>query len=280
MTQFFAGFLASGSKANAFLVGYGDTRILVDAGLSLRELTSRMTTMDLDPNDLDALLITHEHSDHTRGADVVSRKLSIPVYASQGTIRELSTNNRRYHELCPVTGYKVFSVGEIDILPLLTSHDAAESLGFIFKAGGKKIALITDLGTCNETQLSQLAHADVFFLESNHDVDWLANGPYPAFLKKRVRSDRGHLSNTQAAEAIINIHQRRKNSIKRVVLSHISETNNSPQKALSSVREILASHNLTIPLDAARQHEPSRFFNVEGAVIRDLPGVLPFEEGN
>ena len=177
MAQLFAGFLASGSKANAFVVGYGDTYILVDAGLSLRELTTRMTTMDLDPKDLDALLITHEHTDHTRGADVVSRKLQLPVYASQGTLNELTSHNRQYHELCPIIGYRAFSVGEIDILPIPTSHDAAESTGFIFKAGDKKIALATDLGTYDDRQLAQFAQADVVFLESNHDVEWLANGP-------------------------------------------------------------------------------------------------------
>ena len=280
MTQFFAGFLASGSKANAFVVGYGSTHILVDAGLSLRDLKARLTMMGLDPEDFSALLITHEHSDHTRGADVVSRKLRLPVYASPGTLGELITHGRKYHELCPITGYRAFRVGDIDILPVPTSHDAAESTGFIFKAGNRKIALATDLGTYDERQLAHFAQADVCFLESNHDVDWLAAGPYPAFLKKRVKSDRGHLSNTQAAQAIIHIHTLRSEPMKRIVLAHLSETNNSPQRALTAVKELLAEQNIMVPIDVARQHEPSRFFDAGGAIFRDIPGVLPFEEGN
>ena len=280
MTQFFAGFLASGSKANAFVVGYGTTYILVDAGLSLRDLKARLTMMGLDPEGFSALLITHEHSDHTRGADVVSRKLRLPVYGSPGTLEELVTHGRTYHELCPIAGYRAFTVGDIDILPIPTSHDAAESTGFIFKAGDKKIALATDLGTYDERQLSHFAQADVCFLESNHDVDWLAKGPYPAFLKKRVKSDRGHLSNDQAAQALIQIHKLRSEPLKRIVLAHLSETNNSPQRALSAVKELLAVHNITVPIDVARQHKPSRFFDAGGAIIRDIPGVLPFEEGN
>jgi phosphoribosyl 1,2-cyclic phosphodiesterase len=227
--------LASGSKGNcAFLEGESGA-ILIDTGLSAKETLRRIARAGLDAGRIDALLITHEHGDHIRGLDVLARHLDVPVYATEGTIREFLDHRRtsakpvdsrvcRYHER--------FSVADFIIEPFATSHDAAEPCGFLIRENGITMGYCTDTGIITPSMHGLIRHCDGLVLESNHCPEMLANGPYPEPLKRRIRSKRGHLSNPAAASCL----QALGKDAPQVILAHLSEINNTPERARGSAR--------------------------------------------
>ncbi len=228
--------LASGSKGNSALIEGDSGTLLIDAGLSARELFRRMASLGLDPVSIDAVLVTHEHADHIRGLDVLARKLDVPVYATEGTLRDflefrkvskkpLRHNTCRYDEQ--------FTIGDFCIRPFATSHDAAEPCGFIITEGDCRIGYCTDTGIMTPTMLELLRPCDGIVLESNHCPEMLANGPYPESLKRRIRSKHGHLSNQAAAECLHGFGK----DVPRVILAHLSEVNNTPDKARGTARD-------------------------------------------
>jgi len=228
--------LASGSKGNSAIIEGASGTLLIDAGLSARELFRRMAVAGLDPLSIDAILVTHEHGDHIRGLDVVARKLDVPVYATEGTLRDflgfrkvskkpVSHTTCRYHER--------FSVGDIWIEPFATSHDAAEPCGYIISEGDCRIGYCTDTGIMTPAMLALLRPCDGIVLESNHCPEMLANGPYPESLKRRIRSKHGHLSNQAAAECLHNFGR----DVPQVILAHLSEINNTPERARGTARD-------------------------------------------
>jgi phosphoribosyl 1,2-cyclic phosphodiesterase len=227
--------LASGSKGNCTYVAGGDGAVLIDAGLSAKETLLRMTRTGCDPGAVTAIVVTHEHTDHVRGLDVLARNLSCPVYATRGTLadflghrrtsgKEIETHSCRYNE--------PFTAGGFTISPFATSHDAAEPCGFILQESGKILGYCTDTGIVTPHMLNLLRHCDGVVLESNHCTEMLENGPYPEYLKRRIRSNRGHLSN-QAAAAVLQILGR---DVSQFTLSHLSEINNTPERARASAR--------------------------------------------
>jgi len=228
--------LASGSKGNCAIIEGSSATLLIDAGLSAKELFRRMTEAGLDPAAISAILVTHEHGDHVRGLDVTARKLDVPVHATEGTLhdfleyRKLSKkplvhHTCRYHER--------FTVGDISIEPFATSHDAAEPCGFIVSEGDCRIGYCTDTGIVTPAMLSLLRPCDGIVLESNHCPEMLANGPYPESLKRRIRSKHGHLSNQAAAECLQGFGK----DVPHVILAHLSEINNTPEKARGTARD-------------------------------------------
>ncbi|MFA6332038.1 MAG: MBL fold metallo-hydrolase [Methanoregula sp.] len=228
--------LASGSKGNCAVIEGSAGAILIDAGLSTKELLSRMAAAGLDAGKVDAVLVTHEHGDHIRGLDVTARKLNIPVYATEGTLRDfleyrrtskkpLAHHTCRYHER--------FAVGNFSIEPFATSHDAAEPCGYIVTEGDARIGYCTDTGIMTTEMLGLLRSCEGIVLESNHCPEMLANGPYPESLKRRIRSKKGHLSNNAAAECLRGFGK----DVPQVILAHLSEINNTPEKAMGSARE-------------------------------------------
>jgi len=314
--------LASGSKGNCTVVTGGRTRILVDAGLSCRELFRRMRLADEELETLDAIVVTHEHQDHVGGLAVTARKLGIPVYFTEGThrawMRWLSPRRQmtyaQWLERCrkqaaerqaeaettaaegdpddpeaepvpacqlepavqaassdqppsrkedptwlPAVEYfqagQPFEIGDIAVSPFTIPHDAADPVGFVFRAEGVRIAFATDLGYIPPNVKAQLNGVDLLLLESNHDLEMLRDGPYPWQVKQRVLSRVGHLSNEAAAQFLENGYD---GQAAYVILAHLSESNNLPElarvtaeRALNGRASLLANRLLL-----AAQHEP------------------------
>ncbi|MCX6689331.1 MAG: MBL fold metallo-hydrolase [Methanoregula sp.] len=228
--------LASGSKGNCTLVEGAGGAILIDAGLSTKELLQRLSRTECPPEAIGAVIVTHEHGDHIRGLDVLARRLEIPVYATAGTLHDFLHNRRisdrpidtrvcRHHER--------FSIGDFLIEPFATSHDAAEPCGFMIRENGAQFGYCTDTGIITSHMLTLLRHCDGLVLESNHCPEMLANGPYPESLKRRIRSRRGHLSNAAAAASLCALGK----DVPQIILAHLSEINNTPERVRASARE-------------------------------------------
>jgi phosphoribosyl 1,2-cyclic phosphodiesterase len=305
--------LASGSKGNATVLCGGRTRILVDCGLSCRELFRRMRLAEEEPERLNAILITHEHADHVGGVAVTARKLGIPVYFTEGThrawMRWLSprkqmtyaqwmeqvrkqTAERQAEAVAAVDGEadesegleaaetsekagkpakekdptwlpaveyfksgEPFEIGDIAVSPFTTPHDAADPVGFVFRAEGVRMGYATDLGYISPNVKAQLRNLDLLLLESNHDLEMLRDGPYPWSVKQRVMSRVGHLSNAAAAGFLENDYD---GQAVYVILAHLSESNNLPELARVTAERALNGHASLMAnrLLLAAQHEP------------------------
>jgi phosphoribosyl 1,2-cyclic phosphodiesterase len=231
--------LRSGSSGNAIYINHKDVHILIDAGLSGRTIERALLNIGVNPKSLSAILITHEHKDHIKGAGVLSRRYNIPIYANKATwgamekdIKEISEKNKLYF----TTGEE-FEIGEIKIVPFKKPHDAVEPVGFSFKCGDKKISIATDLGYMTRGVANHLIGSDVVLLESNHDIQMLINGSYPWPLKKRILSNLGHLSNDAAADTLMKLFKMK--AIGIAFLGHLSQNNNRPELAFTTVTNIL-----------------------------------------
>ena len=227
--------LASGSKGNCFFIEGESGALLIDAGLSAKEILRRIAAAGLDAGLISAVLVTHEHGDHIRGLDVLVRSLDIPVYGTEGTLSEF-LHHRRISDK-PVRSrvcqyHDEFPVGDFVIEPFATSHDAAEPCGFVISENRMRIGYCTDTGIMTPRMLDRLRRCDGIVLESNHCPEMLSNGPYPESLKRRIRSKRGHLSNPAAASCLQALGQ----DVPQVILGHVSETNNTPERVNTSAR--------------------------------------------
>ena len=227
--------IASGSNGNCYYLGNDDDAILVDAGISARQIVERMTRLGLSLSRLRGVFISHEHSDHVRGIDVFCRKHSVPVFMTEKTYVSygLVINNTLLNYFSPG---KPVKIGNIRVTPFLKSHDAVEPCSFSVSSGNKNVAVMTDIGFECENVKAHIKNADAIFLESNYDDHMLETGFYPAYLKKRIASDIGHLSNTQAARLAVSHASAR---LKHIFLSHLSANNNTPQLALGTFKHLI-----------------------------------------
>ncbi|MDR7417155.1 MAG: MBL fold metallo-hydrolase [Armatimonadota bacterium] len=212
--------LASGSAANAILVEGGSTRILVDAGLPARATHRWLGRFGIFPARLDAILLTHEHDDHARGAGAVARTTGAVVLANERTLRACAHVGRRHERF---ENLRSFRVGELLVEAIPVSHDAADPVAFVIEAQGKRVVIATDLGGADEVLLERAAGADLVLLEANYDLGLLAVSPYPTSVKRRLIGSRGHLSNDAAARLSVRLHT---GTHQRVVLVHLSAVNN------------------------------------------------------
>jgi phosphoribosyl 1,2-cyclic phosphodiesterase len=237
--------LASGSRGNCAIVASACTKILVDAGISCRETFKRMKTLGEDPHSLSAILITHEHSDHVYGLAMLARKLSVPIFMTGAThqvwARAMRDDNGERPRLKKLerfeSGYS-FQIGDITVKPFTIPHDAADPVGFTFRAEGIKVGIATDLGYVPVSVRDHLRGCDVLVMESNHDLEMLRGGPYPWSVKQRVMSRVGHLSNEALADFFLNDYD---NNAAFVVLAHLSEQNNHPEIARREAEKALAT---------------------------------------
>ncbi len=236
--------LASGSRGNCALVSSTQTRILLDAGISCRETFKRLKSVGEDPRALSAILITHEHSDHIYGLTTLAKRLCIPVFMTAAThaawaraMRTVNGERPRIERLEKFESGHRFQIGDIEIKPFTIPHDAADPVGFTFRAEGVKISFVTDLGYLPANVRDHLRGSDILVLESNHDVEMLRGGPYPWSVKQRVASNVGHLSNEKLADFFTGDYD---NNAAFVVLAHLSEQNNHPEIARREAENALA----------------------------------------
>jgi phosphoribosyl 1,2-cyclic phosphodiesterase len=228
--------LASGSRGNAIYVSDGRTAILIDAGLSGIEIQRRMAARGLDPASLDAILVSHEHTDHIQGVGVLSRRFGLTVHISDAT-REASNNALgKLSAIRPFCCGETFSIGELVVHPFSTSHDAADPAGFTIRCNGSKVGVATDLGIATSVVKTHLQACDILVLEANHDDRMLIDGPYPWPLKQRIRGRSGHLSNEDAALLLDGL---RHDRLAHVILAHLSEENNTPDIARKTIEMVL-----------------------------------------
>ena len=238
--------LGSGSKGNSTLIISREKKILIDVGFSYPKMSKLLGEYGLTPKDIDSVLITHTHKDHVGGLSTFLKRTYAPVY----------TNINMYHELLKIVPdanliveEDEFSIGDLNVEVIHTSHDAVGSVGFVINNDESSLVYITDTGYINKTYLKRLKNKNVYIFESNHDINMLMTGPYPYILKQRVVGDKGHLSNEMAGNYLKEIVG---DKTKRIILAHLSEINNTPDVAIKTVKEIL---NKDIELDTAFQDE-------------------------
>jgi phosphoribosyl 1,2-cyclic phosphodiesterase len=228
--------LGSGSKGNGTLIECGETTLLVDCGFSLRQTELRLQRLGRTIGQLDAILVSHEHSDHLNGVRRLAHKAGIPVWMSGGTAREAERRLGLFESVRIVSGGEPFTIGEIEVSPYSVPHDASEPLQYTFSSGGRRIGLLTDAGEVTPPIQRQLDGCDALLLECNHDPELLAQGPYPWSLKQRVSGRLGHLNKQQAATLLGQIDTSR---LQHLVVMHLSEQNNSRDRAIGALQQAL-----------------------------------------
>ncbi|MBI2632652.1 MBL fold metallo-hydrolase [Candidatus Pacearchaeota archaeon] len=226
--------LASGSSGNCFYIENDKSSVLIDAGISSKRILERLSHIKRSPSNINGIFITHEHIDHIRGADVFARKFKIPIFATANTIKNsfLCSDESLLHK---IKNNETVKIKNLNVKAFPKSHSASDPVSYTVTEN-KNVSIMTDLGYLCKESISNISISDFIFLESNHDIRMLENGPYPEHLKKWIKSNEGHLSNKQAALGIL---EHAKDKLKQVILSHLSETNNTPQKALSTFNVLL-----------------------------------------
>jgi phosphoribosyl 1,2-cyclic phosphodiesterase len=226
--------LGSGSRGNATLVAAGRTCVMVDCGFSVTETRRRLARLGKSPEDIDAILVTHEHSDHIGGVAALARRFGIPVWMTAGT--SVVHGDTEVPSLDWFCGLEAFAIGDLEITPFPVPHDAREPCQFVFGDGASRLGVLTDTGSVTAHIRRQLDACQALLLECNHDTDLLAGGPYPPALKRRVGGHLGHLSNRQAAELLSELDT---GTLRHVVAAHLSDKNNRPELARAALAAAL-----------------------------------------
>lgn len=265
--------LASGSSGNALLVRSGGTAVLVDVGISARRITTALREIDVDPRTLSGILITHEHSDHISGLTTLTKQLSLPVYTTAETARQLCYRIAFLEDLIrPLTPGQGTDIGCIWAHAFRTPHDTDGSVGFSLSSESEKVTVVTDLGHVTPDVLEQVRGSNLLVAEANHDVDWLQSGSYPYYLKKRILGDFGHLSNEASAELVCSAVE---SGTSTVLLAHLSSENNTPARAHSVVEQCLKRAGVDpesdIHLSVAPRSTHGPVFDVTAAVTHAFP---------
>jgi phosphoribosyl 1,2-cyclic phosphodiesterase len=254
--------LASGSKGNCIYLGTPTTKILIDAGLTAKMIRERLEAIGVKLEEIDAILITHEHTDHIKGLDVLGCRMGIPVFANSDTAKAI------YQVLNESPKFKIFSTGEtfefgdIEVHPFSIQHDAVDPVAFIIRTGGLKIGFCADLGFATTLVSSQLKGCDYLYIEANHEPSMVHACPRPMVYKKRVLSRQGHLSNAECASLLEQVYHE---GLKHVHLAHLSSECNAPDLAMKIISEKLQALNAKTEVSIAFQESVSKFISF-GAV--------------
>ncbi|MFU0791134.1 MBL fold metallo-hydrolase [Virgibacillus proomii] len=253
--------LASGSTGNAFYIETEQERLLVDAGLSGKQLDRLFQEIKIDPSNLSSILVTHEHSDHIKGLGVFARKYKLPIYANAKTWQamEKSIGNLSVDQKFHFNLEEIKTFGDIDVESFGVSHDAAEPMFYTFHHQGKKVALVTDLGYVSERIKKIVESADAYIFEANHDVGMLRMGRYPWNVKRRILGDSGHISNEDCGLALADIVD---NNTQRIYLAHLSLDNNMRDLARMSVNNVLQERGISLELMDTYHDKPTALFEV------------------
>ena len=240
--------LSSGSGGNCHYIGTKNIKLLIDAGLSGRKIENLLKTAGENMEDINGILITHEHNDHIRGAGILSRRYDIPIYANKATWDKMaySLGNIKEENIKVFETEEDFQIKDLNIKPISVYHDAADPVGFIMKNERHKISIVTDTGTMDDRMIKEIQDSDLFLLESNHDIDMLNNGNYPYHLKERIRSNYGHMSNYHISILLEKFLKGRK---EHLILGHISSENNTLEMAFSQSRDMIIDLGMTLDGD-------------------------------
>ena len=244
--------LSSGSKGNTTYIECDNTKILIDIGNSCKYVVNKLKEFGINGNDIDAVLITHTHSDHIKGLKVFVNKFNPLIYVTKEMLSDLG-----YIDNYKVISDTSFKIKDIQIDVIKTSHDAPGSVGYIITGNDKSIVYITDTGYINNKYFDMLKNKEVYIMESNHDIEMLNNGPYPFRLRQRILSDKGHLSNYDSSRYISSFIG---NKTRCVVLAHLSEENNTEDLAYNTLMERLNDNNQSVDkIIIAKQDEDTEF---------------------
>ncbi|MDK2808517.1 MAG: hypothetical protein PWP24_1252 [Clostridiales bacterium] len=259
--------IASGSSGNCIFVGNDNTKILVDTGISKKRIVDGLYSIDVDPETIDGIMITHEHSDHICGLGVFTRKYRVPIYGTKETLASIqrmgslgALDTSLFRAIVPDTS---FFLKDICVNPFSISHDAANPVSYTFCDTVGKIGVATDLGTYNDYIINNLLGCDALLLEANHDINMLQVGAYPYSLKRRILSDVGHLSNDNSGKLLLQLFSER---LKYIFLGHLSKENNYPELAYQTVCLELSnggiSKDMGYQMEVANRDLPSRLVSI------------------
>ena len=252
--------LGSGSSGNSLLIESGGRRLLIDAGFACKQIETRLETLGVEARDIDAVLLTHEHRDHTRGMDVFARRYEVPFYATEGTLDGMKMKAKAASYGRSIASGRPFEAAGFQVEAFAIPHDAREPVGFVVEdAGGRRIGLVADLGTRSQLAWARLHDLDALVLETNHDLHMLRTGPYPWVLKQRVAGRHGHLSNREAAEGLPELISER---LEAVILYHLSRTNNQPAIAAEAIGACLEREGSKAQVLVSEQHQPSPWIEI------------------
>ncbi len=252
--------LASSSSGNCSVVQAGSTTVLVDAGISARRTGHGLRDLGLGDT-VDAVLVSHEHSDHCRQLGMLAKRFGCPIYGTEGTLNEITRFLRGGERLEPIRKGKPFALGDLEVTPFHVSHDAVDPCGYALDDGRARVGVATDLGTLNDEARAQLGRCRALALEANHDVEMLMTGHYPPYLKERIRSPLGHLSNDEAGQALAMFAMAE--TVQTVILAHLSDHNNRPDLALATVTKCLEAYRAPVEVLLSHKSKPSRLVTLD-----------------
>ncbi len=256
--------LYSGSSGNSLFVETPTTKLLIDAGESSKKIENALTNLNIDANNIDGILVTHEHIDHIKGLGTFAKKFNIPVYANKETWDAMPEITQKIEPSCQhnFIPYEKFDIGDFKILPFQIPHDAANPCGFNLFYGNQKISIATDLGHMDTKLIKYLEESEFVLLEANYDPNILKCSKYPYTLKQRIAGPNGHLSNEMAGKTISYL---LKSGLSKVMLGHLSRENNFPELAYQTVVDELCNNNFDenkISISVANRHMPSNIVNI------------------
>ncbi|MFW5846522.1 MAG: MBL fold metallo-hydrolase [Nanoarchaeota archaeon] len=228
--------LSSSSSGNSFYVSNSkrNSSILVDCGISCKQILEKLSILKENPHKIKGIFVTHEHSDHIKGVDVLARKFQIPIFATSGTINNSFLTSQK-NLINKIKNSETINLGGMEIQSFSKFHDASDPVSFKIQ-NSKKLSIVTDIGSSCKNVLESISDCDSVVLESNHDIQMLKQGPYPFFLKKRILSDKGHSSNLNSGISVL---EHARNKLKNISLAHLSETNNTPKQALKTFKNLI-----------------------------------------
>lgn len=253
--------LYSGSSGNSIFVAADNAKILIDAGLAGKKIDEALKHIGEEPSNIDGIFITHEHIDHIKGVGVLSRKYDIPIYANDSTwaVMEKNIGKIKEHNIRIMDRRSSIAINDLEIKSFNIPHDAIAPVGYTIRANGKTASVVTDFGVFTEEIRDNIIDSNIILLESNHDVNMLKMGPYPYNLKLRVLGENGHLSNEDCGAAIVSL--LKANEKKHIMLGHLSGTNNHPDLAYQTVKDVLSLNGIKpgedVSLQLASRHNPS-----------------------
>lgn len=257
--------LSSGSSGNCVYLETRQSKILIDAGMSGKQVQMLLEMRGIHGSEIDAIFVTHEHSDHSKGVGVLSRRFHIPIYTNYGTFKAMEKTIGRIHKnylkLFETNGF--YHCRDFDFHPFAISHDAADPVGYVFMQDGQKVTVMTDTGVVSDQMIDTIKHSNLYYLEANHDVEMLRNGPYPFYLQERIRGPKGHLSNDDSLAMLRRILKGEKEII---LLGHLSAENNRAELAQETVSRGLKETGMDVDRDlkilVSPRYVPTDLFEV------------------